>query len=85
MKLRESMQNGGGPACLRLRVVVDDAAEAALDQRFLLDETRLDGLTALIEDRWPERIVPGDLGHPDLWEDCRSARQVLLEFLGFTE
>ncbi len=85
LNLRESMQNGGGPACLRLRVVVDEAAEAALDRRFLLDEARLDGLAALIDDRWPERIAPDDLGHADLWADCRAARQTLLGFLGFTE
>ncbi|NHO31940.1 N-succinylarginine dihydrolase [Acetobacter fallax] len=85
LNLRESMQNGGGPACLRLRVVVDEAAEAALDQRFLPDEARLDGLAALIDDRWPERIGPDDPGHADLWEDCRNARLALLDFLGFTE
>ncbi|GBR06597.1 N-succinylarginine dihydrolase [Acetobacter oeni] len=83
MNLRESMQNGGGPACLRLRIVLDDVAEAALDQRFLLDEAKLEGIATVIDDRWPERISPDDLGHADLWEDCRNARRELLDFLGF--
>ena len=34
--VRESMRNGGGPACLRLRVAVSEEAHAAIDPRFLL-------------------------------------------------
>ena len=40
--LRESMRNGGGPACLRLRVPLADAALAAVDPRFRIDERKLD-------------------------------------------
>lgn len=83
LNLRESMQNGGGPACLRLRVVVDEAAEAALDRRFLLDEGRIAALMTLVDERWLERIQPDDLGHADLWADCRAARAALLDLLGF--
>ncbi|MBO1360475.1 N-succinylarginine dihydrolase [Acetobacter sacchari] len=82
MDLRESMRNGGGPACLRLRVAVDEAAEAALDRRFLLSERRIDAIAALIDERWPERIAPDDLGHADLWADCRAAREALFSLLG---
>jgi succinylarginine dihydrolase len=77
------MRNGGGPACLRLRVVLEEAELAALDQRFLLDEARADALTALIERHWPEQIAPGDIGHPDLWQQCWSARKALHDLLGF--
>lgn len=83
LDLRESMRNGGGPACLRLRVAVDSAAEAAIDPRFLLDAERCDRLAALVERHWPERIALDDLGSPDLWHQCRSARAVLLAELGF--
>lgn len=81
--VRESMRNGGGPACLRLRVAVDAAAEAAIDRRFLLDEARCDRIAAVIEAYWPERIAPDDLGTPELWAACRAARAALLETLGF--
>ena len=39
--LRQSMANGGGPACLRLRVVADPLS---VDPRFLVDEARLDAI-----------------------------------------
>lgn len=81
--LRESMRNGGGPACLRLRVAVDDAAYAAIDARFLLDEAKCDMLAALVERHWPEHIAPGDLGEPELWRRCSAARAALLKGLGF--
>ena len=83
MTLRESMRNGGGPACLRLRVVVDDAAHAAIDPRFLLDPAKCDLLAALVERHWPDRIAPGDLDDPALWQQSRTARAALLETLGF--
>jgi succinylarginine dihydrolase len=81
--VRESMRNGGGPACLRLRVAVSPEAEAAIDRRFLLDERACDRLEAVIEREWPESIAPDDLGEPDLWHRCRAARAALLEALGF--
>ena len=83
LDLRESMRNGGGPACLRLRVAVDDAAYAAIDPRFLLDAERCDMLAALVERYWPERIAPADLGTLALWRQCRAARAALLDALGF--
>ncbi len=71
----ESMQNGGGPACLRLRVVTDPAA---VDPRFLLDARTADRLARVIEAYWPESIVSGDLGLPGLWQQLRGAHEALL-------
>lgn len=81
--VRESMRNGGGPACLRLRVAVDAEAEAAIDPRFLLDERRCDLIEAVVARHWPERIAPDDLGEADLWHQCQTARAALLSALGF--
>jgi succinylarginine dihydrolase len=83
--VRESMRNGGGPACLRLRVAVDDAAYAVIDRRFLLDEARCDLIERIVETQWPESIALADLGSPDLWTQCRTARRLLLEGLGLRE
>lgn len=83
MPLRESMRNGGGPACLRLRIVLTQEELAALDQRFLLDPAKCDALAALIARHWPERIAPEDIGSPDLWRQCQIARAALLDLLGF--
>ncbi len=85
LDVRESMRNGGGPACLRLRVVVSEAAHAAIDQRFLLDPAKLDELTRLVEAYWPETIAPTDLAHPDLWHAANAARAALLAHLGLPE
>jgi succinylarginine dihydrolase len=80
VQVRESMRNGGGPACLRLRVVADPAT---IDPRFLLDAAKADRLEALIAAHWPEAIGPDDLGNPDLWAQARAARKALLAALGF--
>ncbi len=56
--VRQSMANGGGPACLRLRVVADPAT---IDPRFLVDEARLDAIADIVREYWPEEIAPGDL------------------------
>lgn len=80
--VRESMQNGGGPACLRLRVVADPAT---VDPRFLLDERKADTLARVIETHWPGSIGSGDLGQRDLWQQCRAARAHLIAALGIPE
>jgi succinylarginine dihydrolase len=85
LDLRESMRNGGGPACLRLRVPLSDEALAAVDQRFILDDARLDRLEALVTRHWPERIAPADLSEPDLWSAARAALEMLHRTLGFAE
>lgn len=79
--LRESMRNGGGPACLRLRVPLTDEALAAVDPRFRIDERKLDRLERLVESHWPEAIAPADLAHPDLWAQCADAHAALLAAL----
>ena len=78
LDLRESMKNGGGPACLRLRVQLSEEALAAVDPRFLLDERRIDRLERLIERWWPDAIAPADLETPQLWEICQHAHDALL-------
>ena len=77
--VRESMANGGGPACLRLRVVADPAT---IDPRFLVDEAKLDRLAALVERHWPESIAPADLASPALVADIERARALLVEQAG---
>jgi succinylarginine dihydrolase len=80
--VRESMANGGGPACLRLRVVADPAT---VDPRFLVNETTLDRIAACVEAHWPERIAPESLGDPALRASIEQARQALLEALDLNE
>ncbi|SDC84151.1 succinylarginine dihydrolase [Sphingomonas sp. YR710] len=79
--VRESMRNGGGPACLRLRVPVDAAARAAIDPRFLLDERRWSALWRLVEAHWPEAIDARHLADPALWAEVTAAHDALDRFL----
>jgi len=76
--LRQSMANGGGPACLRLRVVADPAT---VDPRFLLDERKTEVIERTIAAEWPEQIDPGDIGSATLARSVVSARRALLDVL----
>ncbi|HZV10961.1 MAG TPA: N-succinylarginine dihydrolase [Novosphingobium sp.] len=76
--VRQSMANGGGPACLRLRVVADPAR---VDPRFLVNHARIDAIARIVQGYWPEQIAPDDLASPALWQACRKARARLLEGL----
>ena len=80
--VRESMANGGGPACLRLRIVADPAA---IDPRFIVDEAKLDRIANVITRFWPETIAPADLAVPNLWTEIATARAALLAELAITE
>jgi succinylarginine dihydrolase len=80
--VRESMANGGGPACLRLRVQADPAT---VDPRFLVDQARLDLIASVIERHWPAEIHNEDLQQPTLVRDVEQARTALLDSLDLTE
>nr|WP_294810152.1 N-succinylarginine dihydrolase [uncultured Sphingomonas sp.] len=80
--VRQSMANGGGPACLRLRVVADPAT---IDSRFLVDAARLDLIASVVETHWPEAIDADAIGDPALVTRIESARRALLETLGTVE
>jgi len=80
--VRQSMANGGGPACLRLRVVADPAT---VDPRFLLDPARIDVLAGVVGQYWPEQIDPADIGSDSLAQTVRKARRELLHAAGLGE
>ncbi len=78
VEVRQSMANGGGPACLRLRVVADPAT---VDPRFIVDENKLERIEAIVARHWPQMIMANDLDSPALWTDIRAARSSLLTLL----
>ena len=80
--VRQSMANGGGPACLRLRVQCDPAE---VDPRFLVDEAKLDRLGAVIAGHWPEEIATANLQAPSLLAGIERARAALLDALDLGE
>ncbi|MFV0644966.1 MAG: N-succinylarginine dihydrolase [Sphingomonadaceae bacterium] len=82
VNVRQSMSNGGGPACLRLRVVADPSN---IDPRFLLDAHKADLIAGVIETFWPEQIDPEDLGDSALENSVIAARLKLLSALDLDE
>ena len=74
--VRQSMANGGGPACLRLRVVADPQT---VDPRFIADEAKLNAIAEVVNTYWPETIAPDQVGDADLLDKVRLARLALLE------
>jgi succinylarginine dihydrolase len=80
--LRQSMANGGGPACLRLRVVCNPAT---IDPRFLVDTEKLDSIARVIEDHWPERVDVAAHAALGDWPEAETARRALLDALDLSE
>ncbi len=80
--VRQSMANGGGPACLRLRVACEPAA---VDPRFVADEEKLDAIADVVTVHWPERIAPDRIGDPDLIAQVKAARGALLDTCGLSQ
>jgi succinylarginine dihydrolase len=80
--VRQSMANGGGPACLRLRVVCDPAT---VDPRFLVDEPKLDRVAAIVSEYWPETIDSPQLLDPALRGWIARAPEALLNGLDLGE
>jgi succinylarginine dihydrolase len=80
--VRQSMANGGGPACLRLRVVADPKT---VDPRFMADEARLDAVAAVVRKCWPKEIAPEDLRATKLCTEIEKAREALLDALDLSE
>jgi succinylarginine dihydrolase len=71
--LRQSMRNGGGPACLRLRVVLTDEERAALSASVILDEARIVALEAIVRRHYRDRLTAADLADPALLTESRTA------------
>ncbi|WP_280552986.1 N-succinylarginine dihydrolase [Halomonas sp. 25-S5] len=79
--VKQSMRNGGGPACLRLRVVLSAAERAALSGRVLLTEALHGELTAWVERHYRDRLAPEDLADPQLAKETLAALDELTGIL----
>lgn len=81
LELRESMRNGGGPACLRLRVVMTETEIEAVRQRVIVDDARLDALESWVDQHYRDELSVDDLADPDLGEENRRALDALTQML----
>jgi succinylarginine dihydrolase len=83
--LRESMQNGGGPACLRLRVVLTDTQWEAIPSCVRFDDTLYLSLKAWIERHYRETLSVEELGDPKLREEVQTAMEELNGMMHLSE
>ncbi len=70
---RQSMQNGGGPACLRLRVPMSREALASVNQAYILNHEKIDQLEAHVNRYYRDRLTIEDFLDPEFRESCRVA------------
>jgi succinylarginine dihydrolase len=82
VEVRQSMSNGGGPACLRLRVVLSEAELARVLPGVFLTETLYGQLTRWVERHYREQLRADDLADPKLLEESRAALDELTGLLG---
>lgn len=81
LNLHQSMRNGGGPACLRLRVVLTPEELAAMHPGILLDDKLYQKLKKWIIKHYRDRLDPKDLADPQLFDEGRQALDELTHIL----
>ena len=79
--LNQSMRNGGGPACLRLRVVLDPAQRAAVNPACWITADRLDTLRDWVRRHYRDRLAVEDLADPNLQGEVHTALDALTQIL----
>ncbi|MGF1467618.1 MAG: N-succinylarginine dihydrolase [Sandaracinaceae bacterium] len=79
--LRQSMRNGGGPACLRLRVPLSPEEVDAVNPSCLLSDAVHASLVGWVERHYRDRLLPADLADPSLLDESRRALDELTQLL----
>jgi succinylarginine dihydrolase len=81
VEVRQSMSNGGGPACLRLRVVLTDRERAAVAPGVFLTDSLHARLTDWVTRHYRDRLAAEDLADPSLLAESRAALDELTRIL----
>lgn len=79
--LKQSMRNGGGPACLRLRVPVNGQEYQAMHQGILVTEALLDRLEHWVRKHYRTELIAEDLADPQLIHEVLQALDELSDIL----
>ena len=80
--IHQSMMNGGGPACLRFKAVVNSDELDKINKKFLLSPEKLINLRALVSKHYRDRINPDDLLDIKLMEESYLFLDELTQLLG---
>ncbi|MGQ3889050.1 N-succinylarginine dihydrolase [Legionella sp. CNM-1927-20] len=81
LDLKQSMRNGGGPACLRLRVPLTDVELQAMHQDILLDEKLFTHLESWIYRHYRTELSAKDLSDFSLVNEIYTALDELTQLL----
>ena len=81
VSLRESMYSGGGPACLRLRVVLTEAERQAVNPAVLMNDRLFTTLNSWVDRHYRDRLTQADLADPQLLREGRTALDELTQLL----
>lgn len=81
LNLRQSMRNGGGPACLRLRVVMNEKELAAAHPYVFFDDRLHKKLVDWVHKHYRDRLEPKDLADPQLMMESQQALDELTKIL----
>lgn len=79
--LRESMSNGGGPACLRLRVVLTAEECHAVNPAVMMNDVLFTSLNDWVDRYYRDRLTAADLADPQLLREGREALDTLTQLL----
>ena len=79
--VKQSMQNGGGPACLRLRVAMSEAEHQAVNPAVLMNDTLFVRLNQWVDTHYRDEISEADLADPQLLVESRQALDELTKIL----
>lgn len=80
--VKQSMRNGGGPACLRLRVALSDDELKAMHQGVLMDDDLFERLSIWVQGHYRDELSQADLADPMLLDESRHALDELTGILG---
>ncbi len=81
LDLRQSMSNGGGPACLRLRVQMNAAQRKALHQGVVMSADKITALEDWVKTHYRDRLDIKDIGDRAFLNEMRTALDSLTQLL----
>ncbi len=79
--VKQSMQNGGGPACLRLRVVLNGQEYRAVNQNCLINDRTYPALCDWVKKHYRDKLKTEDLADPALLDESKIALDELTQLL----
>lgn len=81
LDLRQSMANGGGPACLRLRVAMTEDQQTAVHGGVVMTHDKISVLEDWVKTHYRDRLTIDDLGDPKFLQESRDALDALTQIL----